>query len=151
MAVKRIPAGEPQVIPYLKVREGKRALEFYAKAFGAKIEASSYTPDGKLVHGRLRFGDALFFVSDEFGPPGPEPAGVTIHLWTEDADALWARAIEAGCKEQMPLGDQFWGDRYGQLRDPFGHAWSIAHRVENLSPEQVEQRSRDFFAKLQHP
>jgi uncharacterized glyoxalase superfamily protein PhnB len=148
MAVKRIPEGEPHVIPYLTVRDGKRALEFYTKAFGAEVEHSSFTPDGKLIHGRLRFGKGLFFISEGFGPPGPDPAGVTVHLWTENADALWKRAIEAGCTEQMPLADQFWGDRYGQLRDPFGHAWSIGHRVEDLSPEEVEKRGNAFFAQF---
>ncbi len=149
MATKRIPDGEPHVVPYLSVREGTKALELYGKALGAALESKSLTPDGKLIHGRMRIGNALFFVSDEFGPPGSAPSGTTIHVWTEDADALWERATAAGFEAVMPLADQFWGDRYGQLRDPFGHKWSIGHRVEDLSAEEVERRGQAFFAKMQ--
>jgi PhnB protein len=149
MAVKRIPTREPHVIPHLSVRDGKRALEFYPKAFGAEVEGSSFTPDGKLTHARLRFGEGIVMLADEFGPPGNAPAGVTVHLWSEDADALWKRAIAAGCTETMPLADQFWGDRYGQLRDPFGHSWSISHRVEDLSHDEIERRGQEFFANFQ--
>ncbi|MEM6989052.1 MAG: VOC family protein [Myxococcota bacterium] len=148
MATKRIPDGEPHIIPYLSVRDGTKALELYEKALGATVEARSVTPDGKLIHGRLRIGNALFFVSDEFGPPGPAPAGTTVHVWSEDADVLWAQATAAGFEETMPLADQFWGDRYGQLRDPFGHKWSIGHRIEDLTPEEIERRGQEFFANM---
>ena len=148
MAVQRIPTGEPHIIPYLSVNDGPRALELYAKALGAVIEGKSLSEDGKLIHGRLRIGQGLVMLSDEFGPPGPPPAGVTVHIWTEDADALWKRATSAGFEPAVPLEDQFWGDRYGVLKDPFGHRWSIGHRVEELSPEEIERRGRELFASM---
>lgn len=151
MAVKRIPDGEPHVVPYLTVSDGVRALQLYAKALGAQVEAKSLSEDGKVIHGRLRIGQGLVMLSDEFGPPGPPPAGVTVHLWTEDADALWKQATAAGFEPVMPLEDQFWGDRYGVLKDPFGHRWSIAHRIADLSPEEVEQRGREIFANMSGP
>lgn len=123
-----IPSG---VYPYLSVTGGKAAIEFYTRAFGAAEEFRTYGQDGeRIMHARLRINGFAVLLSDDFpeyrgGTPAPAPAGVTLHLEVDDADRWWKRAVDAGASVVMPLGDQFWGDRYGQLKDPFGHTWSI--------------------------
>ena len=127
-ATSAIPVG---VYPYLTVKGGKKAIYFYARAFGAKEEFRSYGEDGeRIMHARIRINGAAILVSDDFpefhgGTPSPPPTGITIHLEVDDADKWWKRAVDAGATIRMPLGDQFWGDRYGQLADPFGHTWSV--------------------------
>lgn len=127
-ATSSIPAG---VYPYLTVKGGKAALDFYARAFGAEEEFRTYGEDGeRIMHARFRVNGGAILLSDDFpefrgGGVAPAPAGVTIHLEVDDADRWWRRAVEAGAEVRMELADQFWGDRYGQLRDPFGHSWSI--------------------------
>lgn len=118
------------VTPYLMVRGAAQAVEFYARAFAAEEVARTPTESGdRLIHCHLRINGADVMMSDEFPEHGfglgDGPSGVTLHLDVDDADAWFARAVEAGATVTMPIGDQFWGDRYGQLRDPFGHAWSI--------------------------
>jgi PhnB protein len=123
-----IPVG---VYPYLTVKGGKAALDFYARAFGAVEEFRTYGEDGeRIMHARFRVNGGAILLSDDFpefrgGGEAPPPSGVSIHLEVDDADAWWKRAVEAGATVTMPLDDQFWGDRFGQLRDPFGHSWSI--------------------------
>lgn len=119
------------VIPYLMVRGAPEAAEFYKRAFGAE-EVSRQADDasGRIIHCHLRINGGDVMMSDEFPDYGaklPEggPAGVTLHLQVDDADTWFARALDAGATVTLPLSTQFWGDRYGQLRDPFGHAWSI--------------------------
>lgn len=116
------------VTPYLTVSNGAKAADFYKAAFGAEELRRQTAQDGlRLMHCHLRIngGDLLF--SDDFSEAGaPKPAAFTLHLQVDDADAWWTRALAAGCAVKMPLADQFWGDRYGQLTDPFGHSWSIA-------------------------
>ena len=125
-----LPAGG--VIPYLSVTGGKAALDFYAAAFGAVELFRSYADDGeRIMHARFEIDGTLIMLSDDFpesrgGAPAPAPAGVMMHIQVEDADAAWSRATAAGATVRMPLADMFWGDRYGQLTDPFGHTWSIA-------------------------
>ncbi len=125
----------PGVYPYLSVTGGTDAVAFYEKAFGAKQEFCNMADDGKrILHTRLRINGQAILLSDDFpeyrgGSPAPAPAGVTIHLEVENADQWWDRAVKAGATIQMPLADQFWGDRYGQLTDPFGHTWSIGAPV----------------------
>jgi PhnB protein len=127
-ATSAVPVG---VYPYLTVKGGKAAMDFYARAFGASEEYRAYGEDGeRIMHARFRVNGGAILLSDDFpefrgGGDAPAPAGVTIHLEVDDADRWWRRAVEAGAEIKMPLADQFWGDRYGQLRDPFGHSWSI--------------------------
>lgn len=124
--------------PYLTILggRGQEAAQFYAKAFGATLVFSNLAEDGKrFLHGRLLVAGAMVFFSDDFpefrgGAPSPAPGGVTLHLQVDDADAWAARAVEAGAQLTMPIGDMFWGDRYGQLRDPFGHAWSLGSPIK---------------------
>jgi PhnB protein len=124
-----IPVG---VYPYLTVKGGKAAVDFYARAFGAVEEFRNTAEDGeRIMHARLRINGFALLLSDDFpefrgGAEAPAPQGVTIHLEVDDADRWWRRAVDAGAEIKMPLADQFWGDRYGQLKDPFGHSWSIA-------------------------
>ncbi len=118
------------VTPYLTARGGKagEAIEFYKRAFGAAEQFRQPADDGKrLLHCHLVINGASVMLSDDFGPEGgPPPAGVTLHLQVDDADAAWNRAMAAGpCEITLPLADQFWGDRYGHFKDPYGHRWSI--------------------------
>jgi PhnB protein len=132
-ATSAIPSG---VYPYLTVKGGKAALDFYTRAFGANEEYRAYGQDNeRIMHARFRVNGAAILLSDDFpefrgGGETPAPVGVTIHLEVDDADAWWTRAVSAGATITMPLADQFWGDRYGQLKDPFGHSWSIGMPVK---------------------
>jgi PhnB protein len=152
--VKPIPEGFHTVTPHLVVRDGNRAIDFYKRAFGATEVARMPGPDGKSVaHAELKIGDSFLFLCDEF--PGmnraPQSLGgssVTINLYVEDCDAVFNRAVAAGATVQMPLADQFWGDRYGKLVDPFGHEWAVTTHKEDVSPEEVGKRAQAAFAKM---
>ena len=132
-ATSAIPVG---VYPYLTVKGGDAAIQFYKRAFGAVEEYRNLAQDGKrIMHARIRINGAAILLSDDFpefhgGGEAPPPSAVTIHLEVDDADKWWKRAVDAGAEIKMPLADQFWGDRYGQLKDPFGHSWSIAAPVK---------------------
>jgi uncharacterized glyoxalase superfamily protein PhnB len=148
-----ITAGHETITPHLVVKGAAEAIEFYKRAFGAKeIHRMAFPgPDGavKLGHAELRIGDSRLFLVDEFPQQGVmAPLGnppVTIHLMVADADAAFGRAVEAGATVAMPLANMFWGDRFGKLIDPFGHHWSIAAQVEQLTPEQMQQRAAAAF------
>lgn len=132
-ASSAIPIG---VYPYLTVKGGKAALDFYARAFGAIEEFRTYGQDDeRIMHARFRVNGGAILLSDDFpefrgGAEAPAPQGVTLHLEVDDADHWWERAVGAGATVTMPLADQFWGDRYGQLKDPFGHSWSIGAPIK---------------------
>jgi PhnB protein len=132
-ASSAIPVG---VYPYLTVKGGKAAVDFYARAFGAVEEYRAYGQDNeRIMHARLRINGAALLLSDDFpefhgGGAAPPPTGITIHLEVDNADSWWDRAVSAGATIKMPLADQFWGDRYGQLKDPFGHSWSIGSPIK---------------------
>jgi uncharacterized glyoxalase superfamily protein PhnB len=147
MAVKPIPEGQHTLVPHLALKDCAKAIEFYKKAFGAKENFRMPMPDGKIIHADLTIGDSHFFVMDE--PPGSSstPAGVLVHMWSREPDAIFERATKAGAKVKMPLEDMFWGDRYGQLLDPFGHTWSIAKHIEDVSPEETKKRAMKAFTE----
>jgi PhnB protein len=132
-ATSALPIG---VFPYLTVVGGKAAVAFYAKAFGAVQEFVNYGEDGeRIMHTRLRVNGMAVLLSDYFaeyhgGADAPAPAGIMLHLEVDDADAWYKRATDAGASATMPLQDMFWGDRYGQLKDPFGHTWSIGMPIK---------------------
>jgi PhnB protein len=142
------------ITPHLVVEGAAEAMEFYKKAFGAEEIARMPGPDGRLMHAAMKFGDSEVFMCDPFpeygGSPGPNKLGnspVTIHLETPNVDTSWDRAVKAGCTVAMPLDNQFWGDRYGKLVDPYGHHWSLSSRIEELTPEQMMERSKTAFGE----
>jgi uncharacterized glyoxalase superfamily protein PhnB len=146
MAVKRIPDGFRRVTPHLTVRNCAAMIEFYKKAFGAVEKRRAPGPDGKIMHAEIQIGDCPVFLNDEFpemgaqSPAALKGSAVTMHLFVEDADVQFKQALAAGAEVVMPLADQFWGDRYGIVKDPSGHTWSIAHHVEDLTPEQMQAK-----------
>jgi PhnB protein len=151
--VKPIPDGYRTVTPYLTIKGASEALEFYKKAFGAVETARMPGPDGRLMHAEMKIGECVVMMADEFpewGAKGsPSSLGGTtggILLYVPDADAAWNKAVAAGAQVVMPLENAFWGDRYGKLKDPFGHEWSIATHIEDLSPEEMEKRAKAAFA-----
>jgi uncharacterized glyoxalase superfamily protein PhnB len=148
---KPIPQGQHNVVPHLTIRNGAcaKAIEFYKSAFGAEENFPPMKmPDGKVMHAALKIGDAHIYLADEMGPPGGPPNGVSIHLWCTDVDATWARATKAGATVKMPLANMFWGDRYGQLTDPFGHSWSLGTHIEDVPPQEMGKRAQEAMAKM---
>lgn len=149
---KRIPEGYHTITPHLVIRNAAQAIEFYKKAFGAEELYRSPGPDGKkLMHAALNIGNSRIFLCDEF----PEMGGksplslngtpVTLHLYVEDVDKVFQQAVQAGAQVVMPVNDQFWGDRYGMLKDPYGHHWSVASHVEDVPPAEVQKRAATAF------
>jgi PhnB protein len=150
--VKRVPEGFHTVTPGLVVNGAQKAVEFYKEAFGAEILGVKTTPDGsKVVHSAIKIGDSHIFVTDEFpemGSRGPQSLGgspVSLNLYVEDADALFERAVAAGATVLMPIADQFWGDRWGMVGDPFGHIWSVASHVADLTQEEINKAAEEYF------
>lgn len=149
---KPIPDGYHSLTPHMVVRDADRAIKYYKSAFGAEELSRQATPDGKVLHASLRIGDSIVMLNDEFPDwqcHGPESIGgspVTIHLYVDDVDKVYQKAVDAGGTSTMPVSDTFWGDRYGKLRDPFGHEWSIATHKEDLTPQEIEKRAEAFFA-----
>jgi len=154
--VNPVPEGHPRIIPHLVVKRATEAIDFYKKAFNAIEISRAMTEDKQfIIHAELQIQGNPFFLNDEMpgmvGCLSPETyQGTTsaIHLWTEDVDAVFNQAIEAGGTERMPVTDMFWGDRFGHLYDPFGHLWAIATRKEQLTPEEIQERQKEFFAKM---
>ena len=153
--VKPIPEGSHTITPGIVVRGGKKAIDFYKAAFGAKELGVMYGPDGKSVmHAELKIGDSKFYLGDEtpeMGAVSPQKLGgspVTLHIYTEDCDALFKRAVAAGAKPKMPLTDMFWGDRYGKVTDPFGHEWGISTHKEDVSEAEMEKRGKEWMASM---
>jgi PhnB protein len=142
-AVQAIPEGMHSLTPHLICAGAAEAIAFYQKAFGAVELGRMPGPGGKLMHAMLRIGDSPLMLVDEFpewGSKSPATLGgtpVTIHLYVRDADAAFQQAVDAGATVRMPLADMFWGDHYGVVVDPFGHQWSIATHVRDMTPEQM--------------
>jgi PhnB protein len=153
MSTAPIPEGHHTVAPYLAIKNAFKALESYKQAFEATEISKIVMPDGRLGHAEIRLGDSVIMLSDEFpeyGGKAPETLGgspVSIHLYVGDVDAFFKRALAAGAKERKPVMDQFYGDRSGQLEDPFGHLWWVATHKEDVAPEELQKRVRATFAK----
>ena len=151
--VKPIPQDMHVVTPHLVCAGAAEALEFYKKAFGAKEEVRLPGPGGKLMHAMIRVNGAAIMLADEMpewgslGPKSLKGSPVTIHLYVDDADAFVARAEKAGAKVTMPVAEQFWGDRYGKLEDPFGHHWSVATHVRDVSREDMQKAMEKMSAQ----
>jgi uncharacterized glyoxalase superfamily protein PhnB len=152
--VKPIPEGSHTVTPALTVQGAAEAIEYYKRAFGAIERGRMATPDGRIMHAELQFGDSQVMLSDEFpGMSHPSPKGlggtpVQLHLYVEDVDAVFDRAVEAGATVKMPVSDMFWGDRYGVVIDPFGHAWGLATHIEDVPPDEMRRRGEAMAAGL---
>jgi len=153
--VRPVPAGYHTVTPYLTVSDGARALEFYARAFGARETERMPGPGGKLMHAELRIGDSVIMLSDEL--PGmstckaPTSLGGTtgsVFLYLPDVDATFQRAVAAGCKVLMPPTDMFWGDRFGKLEDPFGNQWGLATHKEDVKPADMARRAAEAMKTM---
>ena len=153
MAVKPIPEGYTTVTPYLSVDDAPAALDFYARAFGATERMRMPTPDGKIAHAEIQIGDSLIMLSDPMPQSTVQPpkqvGGTTsgIFLYVDDVDAAFAQAVAAGATSEMEPQDMFWGDRFGSLTDPFGHHWSLATHVEDLSDEEIAKRGQAAMAQ----
>lgn len=149
MAVAPIPAGYHSVTPYLVVKGAADAIAFYQKAFGATELLRMPLPDGKLAHAEVKIGDSPVMLADEtdeFHAPQPGAGSpVSLMVYVQDVDRVFAQAIAAGAKELRPLADQFYGDRLGTLMDPFGHVWSLATHVEDVAPEEMDRRFRKMM------
>ena len=150
--VNKKPAGYHTLTPYLVVKDGARALDFYKKAFGATVIVRMDGPGGKIGHAELKLGDSIFMLSDEMmGNRSPESFGgspVGIFMYVDDVDAAFKQAVDAGASTEMPPADMFWGDRYGRLTDPFGHKWSLATHIEDVAPEEMKKRMEAATAQM---
>lgn len=152
--VKAVPEGMHTLTPHLSMRDAAKAVEFYKKAFGATVLGIHHTPDGKVMHAQLKIGDSHLMLADEFpgsgiaAPPTLGGSPVVLNLYAEDIDTLFNQAVAAGAQVTMPMADMFWGDRYGQIVDPFGHHWALGAHQEDISPEEMERRGQAVFAEM---
>ena len=152
---KPIPEGFHTVTPSLVIQGAARAIDFYKQALGATELMRMTSPDGKITHAELKIGDSVIFLSDEIPNVGvaksPQTLGGctgTLNIYVEDVDTTFQRAVNAGGKTNMPVADMFWGDRYGTFTDPFGHTWGVLTHREDVSPQEMEKRAKDFYAQM---
>ena len=154
MGTQPIPEGYHSVTPYLAVGEAEAAIEFYKRAFGATERSRMPGPDGKIAHAEIAIGDSLIMTSDQFPQSSVKPpkeiggSSVSIFLYVEDVDSVVQDAVDAGATITMPVEDMFWGDRFGQVQDPFGHIWQIATHVEDVAPDEMAKRAEEAMASM---
>lgn len=153
--VRAVPKGFHSITPYLIVDNAAAAIDFYKRAFEARETSRLYGPDRKnIINAELKIGDSIVLLSDEFpheGSRSPNSKGgtaVTLHIYTEDVDRVFNQAVSAGATVVMPLMDALWGDRYGQLKDPFGHIWSIATHQQDLSQEEIQKAGESVMKEM---
>ena len=153
-AARPIPEGYHTVTPYLTIRDAARAIEFYKRAFGAQELMRMPGPGGRIMHAEIKIGDSVIMIGDIFpGMPGRSARSlggspIGLHLYVEDADGFVQRAIAAGATETMPLADQFWGDRYGKVADPFGMEWGVAEHVRDVSEEDMMRAAQQHSQEM---
>lgn len=151
--VDAIPNGFSTITPHIVIKDCAKAIEFYKKALGAKELYKSLMPDGRVMHAMIQIGNSFVMMADEFpemSSVGPTTLGGTsfvLHIYTDDADKLYKQAIDAGSIPIMPVSEMFWGDRYGQIQDPYGHRWAIATHVKDVNPQEFEKIATKFFSK----
>jgi PhnB protein len=154
MAAQAVPEGYQTLTPYLSVDDAEAAIDFYRRAFGATEQARMASPDGKIAHAELQIGDSKVMLADAFPQftvkPPKDIGGTTvgIFMYVDDVDQVFRQAVEAGATSTMEPEDQFWGDRFGTVTDPFGHNWQIATHVEDVPPEEMEERAKAAFAAM---
>ena len=154
-AVKTVPDGFHAVTPQLTLDNAAQSIDWYKKALGAEEIYRSAGPDGKIMHAELKFGDSRILMNDIMSPEGKGPKAhggspATLWLYVDNSDGVFNRAVSAGAKVQMPVADQFWGDRAGCLTDPAGYTWWIATHKEDLTREEMEKRAAEFFKQMEH-
>lgn len=153
MTAKAIPEGFHTVTPGLTCKNAAEAIDLYKRAFGA-VERSRFAgPDGRIMHAELLIGDSMIFLGDEFPGNTAAPSANTLpshsmYLYVKDVDEVQNQAIEAGCREGMPVTDMFWGDRMGKVIDPFGHHWNLATHTEDVAPAEMERRAKEWLAQV---
>ncbi len=153
MATTAAPAGYHTVTPSIIVRDGAKAIEFYKRAFGAEEVSRMEGPGGSIMHAEIRLGDSVVMLSEEneqWGTKSPLSTNGnpgSLHIYVADADASFKRAIDAGATVAFPMEDAFWGDRYGKVKDPFGHEWGIATRVKDLTDEEMKQAAEAWMTQ----
>jgi PhnB protein len=154
MSTKPVPEGYHTVTPALIVRGAPAAIDFYKRAFGAEEIARMEGPDGTVMHAEIRIGDSIVMMGEEnqqWGARSPASTNgvpVSLHIYVDDADAVFERAVREGATVRMPLEDAFWGDRYGKVTDPFGHEWGIATHVKDLTPEEMRRASEEWMTQV---
>jgi len=156
MAITRgIPDGFHTITPHLICKDAPKAIDFYKRAFDATELSRTTGPNGTIMNAQVRIGDSIFMLMEENlewearSPQSLNGTPVSIHLYVEDADKTFGRAIAAGASVKCAIDDMFWGDRYGTLADPFGHSWNVATRVKDLTDAEAKRASDEFFSKLQ--
>jgi PhnB protein len=151
-AAKAVPQGYHTITPQLSLDNAAQTIEWYKRALGAEEISRSLGPDGKVMHAELKIGDSRFMVNDTMqGSKGPKEYGgspASLWLYVENSDELFNRAVAAGGTVQMPMDDQFWGDRGGAIADPNGYTWWISTRKEDYTPDEMKQRADDFFKQM---
>ncbi|MGX1882880.1 VOC family protein [Streptomyces sp. NPDC055287] len=154
MTVQPIPEGYPRVTPYLCVDGAAAAIDFYVSVLGAEERMRMPAPGGKIGHAELGLGNSVVMLADEYPDMGfrsPKAVGgtpITLHVYVEDVDRVFAKALAQGAKELSPVKDEFYGDRTGQLEDPFGHRWSIASHIEDVPAEEMEKRAEEAMQSM---
>ena len=154
MPVQPVPEGYHTLTAYLAVDDAAAAIDFYGRAFGAKERVRMAGPGDSVMHAELEIGDSLLMLSDPFPQASTKPpkelggTSASIFMYVEDIDSMYKQAIDAGATSLMEPDDMFWGDRFGSVQDPFGHSWTIATHIEDVSPEEMEKRSEAFMAQM---
>ena len=154
MAVKPIPEGYHTLAPYLAVDNAAQAIDYYKNAFGAEERVRMEAPGGAIGHAELEIGDSVVMLSDPFPQASTKPpqelggSSAAVFMYVEDVDAVVKQAVDAGATVLMEVADQFWGDRFGTVQDPFGHTWSIATHVEDVAPEEIAERGKAAMADM---
>jgi PhnB protein len=143
MAVKQVPEGFHTATPSIIVQGAEKLIDFVKQVFDAKERMRMPGPGGTVMHAEVQIGDSILMMNDPMGGVGPMPAA--LYLFVADCDSTYKRAVQAGSTSQMEPADMFWGDRMGQVKDPFGNVWSIATHKEDLSPEEQAKRAEAFF------
>jgi uncharacterized glyoxalase superfamily protein PhnB len=154
MSKSPLPPGYHTVTPAIVVRDAAAAIDFYKRAFGAEEVDRMLGPDGSIMHAEIKIGDSVVMLGEEneqWGSKSPLSTNglpSSLHVYFDDADKAFKRALDAGATVRYPLEDAFWGDRYGKVTDPFGHEWGIATRVKDLSDEEMERAGKEWMAKM---
>jgi PhnB protein len=153
-SVKPVPEGFHTATPSLVVHDAAKAIDFYKKAFGAEERMRMPDPDGRIIHAEIKIGDSIIFLSDEIpgmGGKSPQSAGAytgAIYLYVPDVDEVFAQAVAAGGKASGGVNEMFWGDRLGHFVDPFGHSWTVATHVADLTEQEMEKGAEEFYAQM---